>query len=333
MNSSRGIYRWFAGALSATAIVASVGVGAQSAAADGDTQINLTPATTDVIYGQAWGMTATISGSFYYWSQDALARVHVSGTEDPYSLVTLYSTDAHNAHGYVSSSYDREPLAAGTYTVTASVDATQYGNRFAGESAPVTLTIAPAALATDVRMLADPSNTENAVITASLSGDFLSLIDPGLTAAGAAVLPAGSWHVSVDAADGATVLDQTIEQERGAGPAVTVYWTGAEAGAGYTANASFTPSAEAADNFTIAAATPFPYTAAAVQRPVPTSPADPPPSDPAAVAGQASVPVWAFVAGGVLALGLIAAIIVLSVRLRSPRRPRLPIVAEATHVA
>ncbi|MEL4318300.1 hypothetical protein WJX64_04735 [Leifsonia sp. YIM 134122] len=340
MYSNRGIYR-------ALAIASSLGigaaislVGASPASADELVQIVLDPVETAVEYGEFWNFTANMSvvnatSTGVFFEVGAVeAQVSVSGQEDPYDTALIYpvteDTSHNSATSYAHPSDERPPLDVGDYDVTMSVDIPRYGQRAAGSSEPARLSITPAVLNTEVRAVPDPSNPENVVITGSLAGDFVSKLNGWDAGVNIATLPAGTWHLTMTAADGTVVLDRSIDQEPGIQPSVSTYWTDAVAGVEYTADAVFTPTAASAGNFEIAAPTAFPFTASESQRPIPTSTAAAAPVDSGVPSSGLTLPLWSLIGAGLVGLGLLIALIVLAARLRTRRRPSVSIAAKET---
>lgn len=339
MYSNRGIYRAMATLGIGVAIAL---LGAAPAHADETVQIVLDPADTAIEYGQFWNLSAsmtvpnaTTTGVFFDLG-DATAQVHVSGQDDPYVSVPIVAggpdTGYNSATSYVYTSGAVPPLDAGDYDVTMSIDIPRYDQRAVGTSAPAHLSISPAAVATDVRAVPDPSNADNIVVTATLGGDFVTRLDAGDGSVSMATLPAGTWHVTMTTADGTVALDESIDQAAGIEPSTTLYWTEADPGVEYTADATFTPVAASAGNFAIAPATAFPFIAGDPQRPVPTSTAAAPPVSPESEDGPV-LPLWSVIGAGLIAFGLLVVAIILAVRLRAQRTPSTITQKETSDVA
>lgn len=321
MDSQAGMHRMTTAASAVGLSVVLVFAGAASASADQSLQVDIVPDETSISYGGYWQLEARLSGQPAGGSYPIPGEIRITSIDGIYSSTNFYGS-AQEATAYVSPSIDHSPLDVGAYEVSVSATSELYGLVYSGASAPATLTITPAPLTTDVRMIADPNSPGNAVVSVSLVGEFINNLVPAEIAAknpSLAVLPAGTWRVVVKDSSGTPVLDTSIDQSAGGRPATTVYWTGTP-DRQYTAEGSFTPVAESASNLAIAPATPFPYTSPAEQRPQPVPEVPGPEPEPISTSSTSTVPVWSIAGAGLIALGLAAAIIVMLIRLGGARR-------------
>jgi hypothetical protein len=321
MDSQRGMHRMRISASAVGLSVVLVCAGAASASADQPLQVDIVPDETSISYGGYWQLEARLSGQPAGGQYPVPGEVRIASIDGIYSTTNFYG-GAQEATAYVGPSMDHAPLDVGAYEVSVSARSESYGVVYSGASAPATLTITPAPLTTDVRMIADPNSPGNAVVSVSLVGEFINNLAPAEIAAenpSIAVLPAGTWHVVVKDSSGTPVLDKSIDQSAGGRPATTMYWSGTPDGQ-YNAEGSFTPVAESASNLAIAPATPFPYTSPAEQRPQPVPDVPGPEPEPVPTSSTPTVPVWSIAGAGLVALGLAVAILVMLIRLGGARR-------------
>jgi hypothetical protein len=321
MDSHRGMRR-STRPLAAVGIAVVLMCGTQaSAMAAQPVSITLKAPEQSFVYGDPWGFQAEMTGvvTGIYGGENMIpGESHVSSFDGPYGEVYFFPNGADTAAGWFGADPERAPLDAGTYDMRVSVNGAQTGSGFAysGESEPIELEIGPAELATDVRMIADPSNPDNAVVTVGLDGQFINNLVPGLPQdeyPSLARMPAGSWHVVITDGAGSTLLDRTIEQPADGPPSATLYWTDAEPESAYTVTGSFTPVPDSQQNFAIAEAAAFPYTSPSAQRPQPTPTVAGPLVEPLESPGGASLPVWSILGAGLVALGLVVALLTLLV--------------------
>jgi hypothetical protein len=321
MDSQTGMHRRITTASAVGLTVVLMFAGAASASADQPLQVDIVPDETSIAYGGYWQLEARLSGQSAGAPYPIPGEVRISSIDGIYSSAAFYG-GAQEATAYVGPSIDHAPLDVGTYEVSVSARSQWYGVVYSGTSAPSALTITPAPLTTDVRMIADPNSPGNAVVSVSLVGEFINNLAPAEIAAenpSLAVLPAGTWRVVVKDSSGTPVLDTSIDQSAGGRPATTVYWTGTPDGQ-YTAEGSFTPVAESASNLAIEPATPFPYTSPVEQRPQPVPDVPGPEPEPIPTSSTPTVPVWSIAGAGLIVLGLAVAIIVMLIRLGGARR-------------
>lgn len=305
-------------------IVTTGGASAATAApAEGEPVITWDSSSFTSEYGAYWSLGAKATNMFFV-QEPWLVTGTLSGTPSGYAPnIGYYDSLPFEKVVYIMPQVSGRPLPAGTYTGTITVTA----SNGAGESytsAPVSLTISPAALTATLQVIADPSNPENAIISGDLTGPFRDSFYTTSFAEGP-LSPAGTWRISVTDESGQVVHE--FEKDRAETDdilGVSTYWPGVAPGQ-YTVRATFTPSGGAsAQNFTITQAAPVTYTAAPA--PGATSTATPaPPAPPPAEAGTGLVlPAWIPLAAGILTAGLVALMIVQIVRLRRTGAPSTP---------
>lgn len=316
---SRGL-RWRIAAVVLLAAGMSWGGAAAEAAMADDPTFNFDSPTLNITYGQGWYFQATANnapGPSFWEAVDA----ELLGAPAGYSTeFGSFKVDELTVVATIYSTGGQRPLAPGSYTATITLGEQEGLGAGRVTTAPATLNVAPAPLGIDLRIGADPSNAANAIVAASFTGDFVQAYftseDPesGLS-------PAGTWTITVSDADGNAVHEFTSTREAGDDVlAVSSYWSDVPPGA-YTARATFTPSGESAENFTITQ--PSPVNFAAAQPPGAVSTAPPaPPTAPESESGGMTLPIWIPVVVGAVTAGLIALTVVQIIRLR--RSGRLP---------
>jgi len=220
--------------------------------------------------------------------------------------------------------YDYPPLAAGVYTFKVTgYQPTGTDAYVASTPVPATLTVTKALLGIELRVLADESNGDNAIVSARFTGRFVDEYASSFYPQ-TATSPAGSWTISIVDAEGTVVEERVIDRTAGDDVlATSFYWDGAEPGEQYTATASFVPSGTSGANFTVSAANSFNYTAPDAQRAVPTSAATEKPAVGLPPEPDFSVPLWWVILAGIVIAALIAFAIVFAIRLgRLPAKAR-----------
>lgn len=275
------------------------------------------PSTATLEYGQYWMFTAVYQ-PFLDPGEYAVESTGTPGSFTPEA--SRYCDTA--CRITVSSPYESAVLPAGSYSFTASYDHARGADLIehsAETPTSATLTITPAKLGLELRVLADPSNSDAAIVTAKFTGRFVDEYSSSFFP-GAASSPAGIWHISLKDADGEIATERSIERAAGDDVlATSFYWADAEPGEQYTASASFEPSGASANNFAVTPAAEFSYTAPSSQRPVPTSSATGSPDAALPEATGFGLPLWSIVVAVALILGLATLLTILSVRLS--RRP------------
>lgn len=268
-------------------------------------------------YGIPWAFQVTATETRAYNEPWSIAA-SMQGAPSGYAPTSYAYTQADDTTiGSVAPSNTMRALEVGTYPVTLTLMAP--GN-IAVTTTTAELTITPARLGIELLLLPDPSNTDNAVLSARFTGQFASNYLPS-TYPGAGLSPAGTWNVVIKDSAGAAVLEQEIDRLAGDDVlAISAYWKDAQAGERYVAHVTFTPSGDSVKNFDVTGSNNVDYTAPPPARPAPESTASPAPfvADPAA-AGP-SLPLWSLLAAALAGLGLAGALIVQLAR--NPRRLR-----------
>lgn len=273
-----------------------------------------------VEYGQDWNTTLNLTGAYKCQYQSCGHVISVFEQGSPTTLtpsaLPVYSADRIDFSNYNLPS----PLPVGKHVLTAQFKRFQLTGH---TSTPLTVTVTPTSLQSAVRMVADPSNTSNAVISATLSGKFVNFITQQREGYS---FPAGTWQVDVKDAASKSVFTKSVTQPVKGDPYLSVYWANEPPGGGtYTATASFTPDAAGASNFMISSAQASTLTVAA---PPPTATPEPtatPVASGSTVATGPSVPAWVLVVAGLLGLILVLTLMLLSISLnRSVTRRASP---------
>ncbi|MEO8262168.1 MAG: hypothetical protein ABI566_06315 [Pseudolysinimonas sp.] len=305
---------------SITGATAGVANAAQAASAEPPpyTLVFTTPSLS-VEYGTPWTLEAYAENA-----NNALAPFVTTGTltgaPSGYTPLTgSYMPDPFNSVAYMAGSGTQGALPAGSYTATLTLSPFGGANEGAVTNPPAQLTITPAALGIVLQVAADPSNPANAILSARFTGavteSFFSTVDPT-----GPLTPAGTWTVRVLDSDAAVAHEFSVERtDTDDVLAVSSYWSDVAPGA-YTAQATFVPAGDSAENFTITDASPVTYTAAAAPGSGSTAPPAPP-APPASEPGGMTLPLWIPIAAGVLSAGLLALLIVQIVRLRRTGSP------------
>ena len=219
--------------------------------------------------------------------------------------------------GGLGPSYDAPPLKAGAYTFSLHVKET-YGPDTTYESeteTPAHLTVAPASLGLTLRVLPDVGNSENAIATVAFTGRFVDAYTSS-TYPGAAISPAGEWHIVFTDSEGTVAVERTIERAAGDDVLATSFsWPDGKPGETYAVSAEFLPRGDSGANFTVTPASEFSYTASESARPVPTSTAAAEPGAGLAKPAGFGVPLGILLVVSVLVVGLGVLVTILSVRL------------------
>ena len=321
--------RSFAAALTLIAVAALAQASpAPAMAADVQSDLHFDEPTAKTIeYGEYWDYSLTTDAAFYFWVYgNNQFEVTSTGTPSSFSpAVTFYSTGSSSVYrGSLSAPYEMAPLGAGSYSFGISGFSDDYfGNQLKAETpTKAQLTIEKAKLGIELRALDDPSNQSGAIITARFTGRFVDEYQSSFFP-GAAPSPAGTWKISIKNADGTVATERNVERAAGDDVlATSFYWADAEPGEQYTASATFVASGVSANNFSIAAAQDFAYTAPQSARPVPTSSATSKPDTSLPEATGFGLPLWVLILVGVLIVGMGVLVTILSVRVHRRSSPR-----------
>lgn len=290
-------------------------------AADYPVVVNFPTTSLTVEYGQSWSFPlyadySFITRIFYTGSVDVTATGVPSGYLPDYYFADPYSGDT----GQLNTPYGFDPLPVGTYTFSVGGTYSDYSDTYSGQTpTPATLKVEKAKLGIDLRVLADASNGDEAIVSAKFTGRFVDEYSSSFFD-GSAISPAGTWHVTIKRENGETAIENTVERAAGDDVlAISFYWPDAEPGVNYTASAEFTPSGVSANSFSVSNAQTFAYTAPESQRPQTTSTATSKPDSNLPEASGLGIPLWLLIMVIVLIVGLAALVTILSVRLS--RRP------------
>lgn len=288
-----------------------------AAAADINYLLEFTTTSATIEYGQYWSFPlASDYDCMAVLYEPGYLAVTTTGAGSYAPQLSMYYSGSGSA-GYVQAAYEQAPLGAGTYTF--SVSGVSPDSQGCQTPTPATLKIEKAKLGVELRVLADPSNGDAAIVTAKFTGRFVDEYSSSFFP-GSAQSPAGTWNITLKGADGEVATERSVERAAGDDVlATSFYWADAEPGEQYTASASFTPSGASANNFTIGAAQNFAYTAPESARPVPTSSATAKPDASLPEATGFGLPLWALILVIVLIVALGALVTILSIRLS--RRP------------
>lgn len=299
------------------ALLLLVGPNAAQAALASDVAMVWSQQTATATYGTEWDTTLSMQGVYCSGFVDSRCVVTVAYSGPQRGSFTIDAYDSRSetpSHAtailYSGLVANGAPLPAGTYRFSASFSAL---GSTGSTTSDFVLTIAPAKVGTDLRTALDPQNSRNAVVTALLTGDYVSSI--GGQANGPA-MPAGTWHVIVKDSSGVSVLSRDVPKDAGAAPNVNVYWTGVSSQS-YSVSAAFEPASAAAGNFEITGAENSKFVPAAAPTPSPTRT-----SSALAVApvhaSAPTAPAWAVGLVGLIVVLLAVAIIVVSLRIHRP---------------
>lgn len=311
----------------AQTLLAAVGVGALAAfsaspaiALPRPSDVSLTPSSTSVEYGTVWSIEAVLTNSTQAWPYAVTGspfKADISIDGEPYSESYFYTNDYITASTYVAQAYDVPPLDAGVYEISV----VPSGGDPAVWTGAGQLEVKPAEIATSVRISSDPATPQHVILNASLGGNYVAALSPeAWRGPSSPTLPAGNWRITVVDESDEVVFAHEIPQDAAGAPVLSAYWTGAQRGKEYWANAEFTPVAESAQNFAMTPAESFPFTGAATERVASTVVV----ADGEIVAPSAPIgipiPLWGIAALGLAALALLALLVVLSVRFLRTRR-------------
>jgi len=276
--------------------------------ASADTTITVEPSTASVEYGEAWEYSVAVAGCGRTCTTVAVRRT--GGGESV--RVPLRSGNA----TFSENTFGTTPLDTGDYILRAVVGPA--GSQTASSSL---LTITPAAIDVDVRIVPDANHPTGAAVIAQLSGAYLERIHAvdcrGCADVGA--VPSGTWDVAITRDDGEEVFARTLQTTAAESENVSLYWQGVDAGRDYSVRAEFLPSTNV-ENFTITAESDVPFEApdafdvddAGIIDALPATVQQP--SGP-------TLPLWALLAAALILLVLLVTCALLVVRIvRSYRR-------------
>jgi hypothetical protein len=265
-----------------------------------------------VSFGSSWGTQINLNSlpCTYCSLQGTVTFSYTGPHQGTGTLTPFQSSGSDTATAYLSSySLDQgaTQLTPGKYVF--SISFALYGQNAAGSN-HYELTITPAAIGTDLRVVSDPQNPQNAVISSMLTGDYVNSI--GGESDGPP-LPAGTWHLAVQDASSKTVFTQDSPQSAGGPPYISTYWIGVTGGP-YTASASFAVDSTSASNFSVSGASNLKF--APNQPSTIPSPRPSAPSKAVNTAHVTTVPLWTLLVGAVLVIALILGALLSWVRSR-----------------
>lgn len=284
--------------------------------------ISFTDGTSSTVeYGEYWGFPVSADPNFMFnvYNQ-GLTSITGTGVPSGYTPdLSLYG-----GTGYLNAPYDKAPLNAGTYSFVISGSYTDGGDTYSGETSPAaSLTIEKAKLGIELRVVADPTNSDSSIVSARFTGRFVDEYQSSFFPS-SALSPAGVWHITVTDENGEIATERSVERSAGDDVlATSFYWPDAEPGVQYTASAEFVASGPSAGNFDITGAADFSYTGVETARPTPSSTATGKPDVSLPEAAEFGLPLWAVVLIGVLIIGLAVLVTILSVR--ASRRSGTPV--------
>jgi hypothetical protein len=310
-----------ASALLATVLLTQVGV----SAADAEEPLPppvitwTEPHALSLEYGVPWAFEATAEGTTYMagsWTTTVDFHGGPAGYEpDSYSYmpetgrittVSVYTPGTLPA------------LKVGSYTIDVTVSTDGLGGSTGTTTTPASLTVTPAPLGIELRVLPDPNNSEAAIVSAAFTGRFVDEYQPSFYPS-SAVSPGGEWHIALKDSTGEVAVERNVERAAGDDAlATSFYWADAEPGEEYSATATFTPTGSSNANFSVSPATTFTFTAGESSRPVPSSTAAAEPASDLPEPTGFAAPLWLVILVSILIAGLGALVTVLSVRLRKP---------------
>jgi len=214
-------------------------------AASADPVLTIEPSAQTVEYGEAWEFAVGVDDCVRKCSTVVIRQ---SG-ETSGARITPSS-------GFSETDISQKPLVPGDYAFRAYA---------AGARSPgVTLTVEPAVLDVDLRIVPDENHPTGAIVIAQLSGAFVERIhavdcsrcpDVG-------TLPTGVWDVAIRDSAGDEVFRQSVTTTTATTTTtenVSMYWNDVPAGEDFTASAEFTPTSQI-ENFAITAERDIPYT-------------------------------------------------------------------------
>ena len=276
------------------------------------------PTSKTVEYGEQWFFEA--SGEVPYDCGCLSRFVLIDGASGKAIASTkerIYSADTKFSTSIYPNAFDLGFLTPAKYSYKLRVE---HESPFkATTDKPVSLTVTPAKLATQLRAVADPNAPSNIALTALVSGRFVQQLDYS-NEGYSAMMPAGTWTFTATDPAGEVVFTDEITQEEGVQSSVSTYWAGPPAATSFTIEAEFTPATASAGNFSIEPAAPVSLSTPKADEQTVVVPGDgEEPLEPvAAVSANPSLPVWALWSLVGLAILLAAATVFLAVRLRRP---------------
>lgn len=287
-----------------------------------DVELTFIESAVSIEYGQGWSFEIWANHEMYFTdgsNGETELGVFPTLSGKPDYDVSVYLPSPHHLTPTVVLAYlGPDPAApaldAGEYTIDATAEGAGFGYfMHAKSSSPARLTIKPAPLGLDVRVVADPNNPAGAIVTTVFTGQFADNYYPS-SDIWAPIAPTGTLSITLADDQGEVVSQRNIERHAGDGSlSTTFYWSDATPGTTYTATAEFDSTGQTANNFEISEAGEFTFTPAG-QRPVATSTAvAAPPSEELPDAGF-GLPLWLVILAAIAALCLAVLTTIFSVR-------------------
>lgn len=288
--------------------------GATAAAAEDPAgTFTFTEPTVTVEYGENWRFDFT--SNYPVWAADPL--VTSAGTPPGWwpGYYTYGSSD-YTKIGAIGSFYGVAWLEPGSYSFGISTNSDLASGMYA-TSNTAKLTVVPAVINVDLRVLADPSSPENAIVTAALQGKLVDASSPDYYGETPVPELAGTWTFTIEDSAGNVVNEHTVERLAGDRVfATSYYWSEAKPGESYTASATFDTADNPTGHIAVTPAKPFSYTApeGRVIEPAAGEP-DPPAQLP--TSSGFSVPMWWAVLIGIALAALTGFVVFFAIRLGS----------------
>ena len=280
------------------------------------------PTSSTIEYGQSWAFPFTTGYLPDSGPANQYFEVRTTGSSTTYTP-SLFINNDHSGSGStftgrIYPSWDSQPLGAGSYSFTVILDlSTGTADTIGGETpTPARLVVSPAKLGIEATVVADYSNPTGAIVNARFTGRFIEDYQSSYNE-GAALSPAGAWHIVLTDESGEVAVEKTVERSAGDDNlATSFYWADGKADEEYTAVAEFVPTGVSADNFTIEPAEAVTYVAQPDARPTPSSSATATPEEVPVPVGFA-LPLWTVLLDILLIVALGTLVTILAVRLRN----------------
>lgn len=274
------------------------------------TNIAFTTGSQAVRYGESWGAPISLTDLPCNACPGAALQYSYTGTAKGTGTIPFYQSAPYTGSAQLGDYLldQGKPLPPGTYRFTL---AFVYGATVQGSNS-FQLTVAPAPIGTDLRVIPDPGNRDNAVVTVMLTGDYIEAMGGD---GGGPPLPAGEWHIVIQDERGKTAFHDDVAQPKEGPPYLSAYWSGVGSGP-YAATTSFEFDAASAAFFSVTAAKGTPFVPLAA----PTSSASSQPAGSTAAPPAASVPLWTLLVAGLAVLGLLLSALLTARRQRGMTR-------------
>jgi hypothetical protein len=205
--------------------------------------ITFNPSHQTVEYGQSWEVGGTITPQSGSDSSYGSLTITTGGTTTNLGDNMVFG----GAFGF--GDYNVGQSGVGTHSFSATFTG---GASTAASSTPAVVTITPAAVLVTTTISPDPNNSQNAIITSQLSGQYIDqLPNCQCEAQNGYLMPAGTWKLTVIDASGKTVLSKQVDQPANGLPTFVNYWQGVPVGQTFSAESTFTVAGTTAADFTL----------------------------------------------------------------------------------